>query len=141
MKRKATRWKELKIWDWVEFFFSGVPVVDWWYAITYTPTRLERVIFPQFVKRPQRDWVIATAEHFVYFILGFLYVKYVSLFWSIVVGAFAFLIVVPLEFLMYKWKVRLFQTLSWEELALTIWWNIFNAGLYWTLGCLVGLIL
>jgi hypothetical protein len=134
--RKELTWK-----DWLEFWLSGIPLVDWWYALTYTPTRLEKAMFPQFVKRPQHAWILATAEHFVYFILGYAYVEYVSAYWSVIVGAFALLVIVPLEFVLYKWKVRIFQSLSWKELALAAAWNIFNAGLYWVLGSLLALAL
>lgn len=135
------KWKKLTLVDWIEFLFSGLPIIDWWYALTYTPTRLERIVFPRFVERPQREWIIATAEHFIYLILGFVFVRYISIPMSVLVGAFALLVVVPLEFLLYKWKVKLFKELIWRELALVASWNIFNAGLYWILGSLVALIL
>jgi len=135
------KWKKLTLVDWIEFLFSGLPIIDWWYALTYTPTKLERIVFPRFVERPQREWIIATAEHFVYFVLGFLYVEYISPSWSLIVGAFALLIIVPLEFLLYRWKVKIFQTLTLGELFVVVCWNIFNAGLYWILGSFVAMAL
>ena len=126
--------ENLTMGDWIEFIWSGIPFVDWCYALKYKPTKVEKVLFTEFVKRPQREWLIATGEHFVYCILGFLYVYLISAYWFVLVGALALFVIVPMEFLLYKWKIKIFKGLSWRKLVITTCWNIFNAGLYWVLG-------
>jgi len=129
--------KKLTIGDWLEFIASGIPLIDWYYAVNYKATKVEKVLFPKFIKRPQKDWIVATVEHFVYFILGFCFVFFISLDWSMKVGALAIFVVIPLEFLYFKWKVPLFKGLSWKKLLITALWNMFNVILYWLAGCAV----
>jgi hypothetical protein len=127
--------------EWLEFAASAVPGIDWAYSLTRSATRVEKKVFPQFIARPHKDWIIATAEHAIYLALGFAFAKTMPVDVGLAVGAFAIFIVIPGEFLLYKWHDPLFKPLSDEELAVTASWNILNVSLYWLAGMLLGAML
>ncbi|MCD6522983.1 MAG: hypothetical protein J7K68_04490 [Candidatus Diapherotrites archaeon] len=130
---------KLTLGDWLEFVLSGLPPVDWYYALSHKPTRVEKALFPKFVKRPHKEWIIATAEHIIYLILGFCFTYFINLDWSLKVGVFAIFIVIPLEFLYFKWRVALFKEMDWWRLGIAALWNMFNILMYWLIGIAIAL--
>lgn len=126
--------------DWIAFFASGVPLIDWHYAITNKKTKVELVLFPVFCKRPRRENLIATAEHLLYFIISFAAVKLVGIYYSAFIALIAIGGIVPLEFYFFrKLKFKYFKNLRTRLLAVTAIWNMFNVTLYWIAGSIVGL--
>lgn len=91
-------------------------------------------MFPEFVKRAHREWIIATAEHVIYFFLGFCFVYFIGLDVSFKMGMVVIFVIIPLEFLYFKWRVALFKNLDWKRLTITALWNMLNIGMYWLIG-------
>lgn len=117
-----------------EFLISGIPPIDWYYSLKNKITSIERRFFPEFCKRPQKDQIIATAEHVIYFIIAFFAVKLTSPKYALFIGYVVIFTVIPLEFVYFKKRRKLFKKLSWELLWITAFWNIFNVLLYWVFG-------
>ena len=132
--------KKVSFKEQLEFILSGIPPVDWYYTLTHKMTSLERKFFPEFCKRPWRDQTIATVEHVVYFIIAYCAVKLTNVWYSLSIGYGVIFTVVPLEFVYFKKKVKLFKELSWRLLWITGLWNIFNVLLYWIYGMFFALV-
>ena len=84
--------------------------------------------------------MIATAEHVLYFIIGFFAVKLTSVSYSLLIGYGVMFTVIPLEFVYFKKRKPLFKKLTWRLLWITALWNIFNVLLYWVYGVLLAVV-
>ena len=127
--------------EWLEFWASGIPLIDWYYSLKYKSTSVERKLFPKFCARSQKDLIISTAEHLAYFIIGFFAVKVIHAWIAFLIGFFVIFAVVPFEFILYRKKSKLFKGMSDKLLFIITLWNIFNVLFYWIIGMVLGMII